>query len=116
MRALGHVNAPALMQRAAVALLDHPRDAVREFYRMRRNRMAAALAAASFEAPPLEGAFYAFPKSPEADDLVFCRRMLDRGLVIVPGTAFGAPGRFRISYAVELDVLDRGLAMLAKAV
>jgi aspartate aminotransferase len=116
MRALGHVNAPALMQRAAVALLDHPRDGVREFYRVRRDRVAAALAAASLEAPPLEGAFYAFPKSPEADDLVFCRRMLDRGLVIVPGTAFGAPGRFRISYAVELDVLDRGLAMLAEAV
>lgn len=116
MRALGHVNAPALMQRAAVALLDHPRDAVREFYRIRRDRVAAALAEASLEAPPLDGAFYAFPKSPEADDMVFCRRMLDRGLVIVPGTAFGTPGRFRISYAVDEDVLERGLDMLRKAV
>ena len=47
--------------------------------------------------------------------MVFCRRMLDKGLVVVPGSAFAAPGHFRISYAVEDDVLDRGLAMLRKA-
>lgn len=112
MRALGQVNAPALLQRAAAKLLDLPKDSMRAFYRERRDMVAAALRRAGLDHPPLEGAFYAFPKSPDADDLVFCRRMLDRGLVVVPGTAFGAPGRFRISYAVELPVLERGLRML----
>ncbi|MFB3066868.1 MAG: aminotransferase class I/II-fold pyridoxal phosphate-dependent enzyme, partial [Planctomycetota bacterium] len=112
LRALGQVNAPALLQRATKALIDLPRDSVREFYRTRRDRVAEALAEAGFETPPLEGAFYAFPKSPDADDLVFCRRMLDRGLVLVPGSAFGTAGHFRISYAVDDDVLERGLRLL----
>jgi aspartate aminotransferase len=115
MRALGHVNAPALMQRAAMALVHGERDDVRAFYRVRRDRVAAALAEAGLQHPPLEGAFYAFPRSPEPDDLVFCRRMLDKGLVVVPGTAFGTPGHFRISYAVGLEVLDRGLDLLRRA-
>jgi aspartate aminotransferase len=116
MRALGHVNAPALLQRAALELLSFPRDEVREYYRLRRDRVAAALHEAGLEAPPLEGAFYAFPKSPDSDDLVFCRRMLDQGLVVVPGAAFAVPGHFRISYAVDEEVLERGLDILKRAV
>ena len=41
--------------------------------------------------------------------------MLDQGLVVVPGSAFGAPGRFRLSYAVDDEVLDRGLEILKRA-
>jgi aspartate aminotransferase len=112
MRALGHVNAPALFQRAAAKLVDLPRDDVRAFYRPRRDRVEAVLREAGLGHPPLDGAFYAFPECPEPDDLAFCRRMLDRGLVVVPGTAFGSPGRFRMSYAVDLPTLERGLAIL----
>jgi len=89
---------------------------VRAFYRRRRDRVAEALGEMGLAHPPLEGAFYAFPRAPEPDDMVFCRRMLEQGLVIVPGAAFGAPGHFRISYAVEEDVLERGLAILRRAV
>ena len=42
--------------------------------------------------------------------------MLDQGLVLVPGTAFAAPGHFRISYAVPEDILERGLDFLKRAV
>jgi len=115
LRALGQVNAPALLQRAVPRLLDLPRDEVRAFYRARRDVVAAGLARAGYETTPLEGAFYAFPRSPEPDDLVFCRRMLDRGLVLVPGTAFGAPGHFRVSYAAALEALERGMKILADA-
>lgn len=115
LRALGQVNAPALFQRVAERLIDLPRDDVRAFYRPRRDLVDAALREAGLDAPPLEGAFYAFPRSPEPDDLVFCRRMLDRGLVVVPGTAFGTPGRFRISYAVDMPTLERAMAMLKAA-
>ncbi|MDH3592804.1 MAG: pyridoxal phosphate-dependent aminotransferase [Planctomycetota bacterium] len=116
MRALGQVNAPAIMQRAAARLIDLPRDDVRAFYRTRRDQVAAALDKAGLAYPPLEGAFYAFPESPEPDDLVFCRRMLDKGLILVPGTAFGIPGHFRLSYSVPEDVLARGLRILAESV
>ena len=116
LRALGQVNAPATMQRVAARLADYPRDGVREFYRRRRDRVAAALEQLGLEHPPMEGAFYAFPKSPEADDLVFCRRMLDQGLILVPGTAFSTPGHFRLCYAVDEVVLERGLEILKRSV
>jgi len=112
MRALGHVNAPATMQRVAARLVDHDRSDVRAYYRPRRDRVLAALEDAGLEFPPLEGAVYAFPKAPIPDDLEFCRRMLDKGLVVVPGTAFDGPGHFRMSYAVDDAVLDRGLDIL----
>ncbi len=116
LRALGQVSAPATMQRAAAALVDEPRDAVRAFYRKRRDRVEEALQAIGLDTPPLEGGFYAFPKSPEADDMVFCRRMLDEGLIVVPGSAFAAPGRFRMSYSVDMEVLERGLEILKRSV
>ena len=115
MRALGHVNAPAAMQRVALRLIDAPRDEVRAFYRKRRDRVATVLDELGLETPPMDGGFYAFPKCPEPDDLVFCRRMLDHGLVVVPGTAFAVPGHFRISYAVDEDVLELGLDLLKRA-
>ena len=116
LRALGQVSAPALMQRAAAALVDEPRDAVRAFYRERRDLVADALEEIGLDTPPLEGAFYAFPKAPEPDDMSFCRRMLDQGLIIVPGSAFAAPGRVRLSYAVDMDTLQRGLEILKRSV
>ncbi len=115
LRVLGQVNAPATMQRVAARLIDHPREDTRAYYRLRRDRVFDALDAAGLDFPPLEGAFYAFPKTPIPDDMEFCRRMLDKGLVLVPGTAFGCPGRFRMSYAVAEDVLERGLKILREA-
>jgi aspartate aminotransferase len=115
LRVLGQVNAPATMQRAAARLIDLPRDSVRAFYGKRREMVLDALDAAGLDYPPLEGAFYAFPRSPEPDDLVFCRRMLDQGLVLVPGSAFGVPGHFRLSYAVDEKVLARGLDVLQRS-
>ncbi len=114
MRALGHVNAPALLQRAVTRLLDLDGQSARDFYAPRRALVEKALREAGFEHPPLEGAFYAFPRAPDEDDVAFCQRMLDRGLVLVPGSAFGTPGHVRLSYAVEMDVLERGLNMLLK--
>ena len=42
--------------------------------------------------------------------------MLDQGLVVGPGTAFAVPGHFRISYAVDEEILERGLDILKRAV
>jgi aspartate/methionine/tyrosine aminotransferase len=41
--------------------------------------------------------------------------MLDQGLVVVPGSAFAAAGHFRLSYAVEEEILERGLGILEQA-
>ena len=54
--------------------------------------------------------FYLFPRSLEADDLAFSERAKQFDLLIVPGTGFGAPGHVRISYCVQTEMIQRGLA------
>ena len=56
------------------------------------------------------GAFYLFPRSLEADDLAFSERAKEFDLLLVPGTGFGAPGHFRISYCVQTEMIERSLA------
>jgi len=56
------------------------------------------------------GAFYVLPNVSsycKDDDVTFCQRLLERKQVaLVPGSAFGAPGTVRISYATSLEELD----------
>lgn len=64
-----------------------------------------------------QGAFYLFPNvsSFGLDDLTFCGRLLDEQKVAaVPGSAFGAPGFVRISYATADETLKKGLDRLGK--
>ncbi len=64
-----------------------------------------------------QGAFYLFPNiaSFGIDDMSFCQRLLDEQKVAaVPGSAFGAPGFIRISYATSDAVLAKGLDRLDK--
>ena len=62
-----------------------------------------------------QGAFYLFPNvsSFGLDDLDFCERLLEEQKVAaVPGSAFGAPGFLRISYATADETLSKGLDRL----
>ena len=69
---------------------------------------------------PCDGAFYAFPEITAAieslglrDDADFCERLLERqGVALVPGSAFGAPGHVRLSFAAGLDTLQAALDRL----
>ena len=68
-------------------------------------------------ASPGRGAFYLFPNIEAAlaakgcdDDVSFCERLLeDTGVALVPGSAFGAPGHLRISFAAAIETLDAAL-------
>ena len=74
-----------------------------------------------------EGAFYAFadvrelvgktgPKGVIEDDLALAGYLLDEArCAVVPGTAFGAPGHLRISYAASEEQIDEGLRRIAAA-
>jgi len=72
---------------------------------------------------PSQGAFYSFPDCREAmanlglaDDLAFVEYLLDKAEVaVVPGSAFGAPGYFRLSFATSLDVLTEALDRIERA-
>ena len=56
-----------------------------------------------------EGTFYLWVRSPEPDDVAFCRRLADRNVLILPGTIFEVPGHFRISLTASNDMIDRAL-------
>jgi aspartate aminotransferase len=109
-------------QYAAVAALDGPREQVDAFirtYEDRRNRSGAILQSVPGLALKLPGgAFYLFPscerllgkQTPDGklidSDMTFATELLNReGVAVVPGSAFGTPGHFRASFAIETDAL-----------
>lgn len=121
-------NACSISQAAAVVALTGDQASV--------SAMAAEFAARheavqplvdgipGFDCPPGQGAFYLFPRIEDAqkstgiaDDVAFCERLLDeQGVALVPGTAFGAPGHLRISFAASLDVLREAVGRIGEFV
>ncbi len=64
-----------------------------------------------------EGAFYLFPNIssfgiPSAE---FCTRLLEKeGVAVVPGSAFGAEGYIRFSYATSDTIISKGAERIAR--
>ncbi|ESP89120.1 pyridoxal phosphate-dependent aminotransferase [Candidatus Halobonum tyrrellensis] len=107
-------SAPA--QYAAEAALSGPQDVVgemRDSFERRRDIVLEGLADAGLDCPTPQGAFYAMPEVPEG----FVDACIDRGVVVVPGDAFGANGAgyARISYATGEDDLREALDIMAEA-
>ena len=79
---------------------------------------------------PAEGAFYAFPYAQDAIDRLFkanvisknndiglCEYLLEKANVaVVPGSAFGAEGYFRLSFATSMENLVEAISRIKKAV
>lgn len=112
LRVLGFVNAPALMQRvlplAARSLVDLGP------YQKNRDILWGGLTQMGYECVKPEGAFYLFPKSPIKSDLEFAQLALEENLILVPGTGFGMPGYFRVSYCFETSFIERSLPIFEK--
>jgi aspartate aminotransferase len=63
-----------------------------------------------------EGAFYVFPKIPDGiDDIEFCEEMVKNFIVVVPGSAFGQKGFYRLSYCKKPEDIARGMEQFKKA-
>ena len=107
------VNAPSLIQQAIGKLQGITVDVA--IYRRRRDLLCAGLSEAGYEFNIPQGAFYLFPKSPIADDMEFINRLKDELILAVPGTGFGAPGYFRLSYAVPDATISGSLAGFKRA-
>lgn len=106
-RTLGFVNAPALMQRVVVQAMGATVDI--DYYKQNRDILYRELTSLGFEVTKPEGAFYLFPKSPLENDVDLVRLLQKHHILTVPGTGFGTPGYFRISYAVDHGVVQRSL-------
>ncbi len=113
-RTLGFVNAPALMQRVVAELQDVIIDI--EWYRRKRDRLYSELKRMGYEVPCPNGAFYIFPVAPHGDDIAFINKLKDMRVLVVPGTGFGMPGYFRISYSVHDHVIEGALPIFEKAI
>jgi aspartate aminotransferase len=73
---------------------------------------------------PADGTFYCFPHVQDAinrldgisDDIGLAEYLIDKaGVALVPGSAFGAPGYVRFSFATGLDVLKEAITRLTAA-
>ena len=63
-----------------------------------------------------EGAFYVFPKIPEGiDEMDFCKLMVENFIVVVPGSAFGAKGFYRLSFCKVPEDIKKGMEQFEKA-
>lgn len=102
-RTLGFVNAPVLGQRLAMALLTEGVDLA--VYDRRRQAMAHVLAEAGIRFAMPKGAFYFFAEAPGGDDQAFVRALLAQNVLAVPGSGFGFPGYFRLSFSVDEAVI-----------
>lgn len=102
-----YVNAPALFQQVVGRLQGVAVDI--NIYRRRRDLFCQGLKKAGYEFDVPNGAFYLFPKSPIENDVEFVNLLKEQNILAVPGTGFGGPGHFRLSYAVPDDVIARSL-------
>jgi aspartate aminotransferase len=104
-RTLGFVNAPVIGQKLVLMLLGQGVDLA--IYGKRRALMARALDDAGIRYTLPRGAFYFFPEAPGGDDFAFVQRLLQENILAVPGSGFGCPGCFRLSFSVETDAIER---------
>jgi aspartate aminotransferase len=97
---------------------------MRDRFAERREVMLAGLAIPSVELVRPDGAFYVFPDFSSmcgagkrfADDLALASYLLeDKGLATVPGSAFGAPGHLRLSFACSREDIEAGTDLLRQA-
>jgi aspartate aminotransferase len=112
----GQACASAPAQYAAEAALDGPQAVVEEMvaaFATRRDVLLDGLRDMGLAVPTPEGAFYAMPEVPEG----WVDAVIERGVIAVPGDAFGAngAGHARLSYAVDVETLKLAIERMGAA-
>jgi aspartate aminotransferase len=119
-------NASSISQKAATVALNAPQDCVREMnvaFKARHDLVVAGLnALPGVRCLPGWGTFYAFANIEQAmrmvgtaDDNAFAEFLINEaGVAVVPGSAFGAPGHFRLSFAASSETLEDALERMQR--
>lgn len=106
----------SISQKAALAAIEGPQDCViemRDRFRARRDLLLEGLGEMGIKCIKPGGAFYAFP---EVEDESAAQKLLEKGVIVVPGAAFGEHGKghIRISYAASEENLKRALGVMSE--
>ena len=121
-------NPSSISQAASVEALAGDQSCIAErthAFRQRHDYVVAALNDIDgFRCAPGAGTFYAFPNvagaieaKGMANDAALCEMLLNEAEVaLVPGSAFGASGYLRLSFATDLDTLKEAISRIARAV
>ena len=121
-------NPTSISQVAAQAAIEGDQSCIQPMLRAFRERHDFVIDALNripgVVCLPADGTFYCFPHVQAVidrldninNDVQLTEYLLDKaGVALVPGTAFGAPGYIRMSFAIGLDVLEEALRRLGKA-
>jgi aspartate aminotransferase/aminotransferase len=107
-----YVCAPSIVQHAGIAAWDFDPSPFVADYRRKRDRVIAGLRG-RYEVVTPGGAFYVFPKAPWGTATEFVTKAVEHSLLIIPGNTFSRRDtHFRVSYAADDAVLDRGIDIL----
>jgi len=121
-------NPCSISQIAATEAINGNQDCVENMvieYKKRNDFIINALnKIPGFECNSADGAFYAFPRVDKAiqsnnlkNDIELAAFILNKaGVVVVPGTPFGAPGYIRLSYACSMNDLEKATDRITKAI
>jgi len=109
------VCAPSMVQHAGVVALEVDMSEQIAAYERKRDRVLDRLGGV-FEIARPGGAFYVFPEVPGGlSGSAFVERAIARDVLIIPGQVFSERDtHFRISYACDDAMLDRGLDVLVE--
>jgi aspartate aminotransferase len=112
-RILGYINAPAIWQWVVAETQDATIDVA--LYQRKRDVVCDALEGFGYSLIRPAGTFYVFPQSPVPDDMAFVNRLLEEGILAVPGAGFGRPGHFRLSLTIPMEAIERSLPGFGRA-
>jgi aminotransferase len=113
---------PTVSQYAAIVALKDCEDEVlkmKEEYNLRRRYCVSEFNRIGLDCFEPEGAFYVFPsiKSTGLTSDEFCERLLkEKGVAVIPGTAFGDSGEgyIRVSYAYSIKHLTTAITKISQ--
>ena len=121
-------NPTSIAQVAAQAALEGDQSYISEsngIFKKRHDYVLSQLEnIEGVECKASEGTFYIFPNMQGAidqldnikDDIQFAEYLIEKaGIAMVPGSAFGAPGYMRISFATSMENLEKGMERLKRA-
>jgi aspartate aminotransferase len=102
-------NVNTIAQHAAIKACETDNTYMIEEFKKRREFVVQKAREFGFTFIEPKGAFYLFFKVNGSDE-EFCKRLLSEQLVAaVPGSAFDMPGFVRISFATNIETLEKGL-------